>query len=279
MSSTSRTRLFACQSEILWPALALLLALAPHPATALDAGAHLATAGVAVVGEIVDGDTVRLDRDILGAREVRLVGIQAPKLPLGRPAVREWPFAKEAAAKLARLVQGREVRLGFGGQRLDRHGRLLAHLTRDDGLWIQGALLEAGLARVYSFSDNRALVAPMLEREHAARAARRGIWSHGFFAVRTPDEAAKHINSFELVEGTVLDVASVGGRTYMNFGANWRTDFTIVLQPKAARLFAQQEVKPASYKGQAVRVRGWLQSRDGPMIEATHPEQIEVLDR
>jgi hypothetical protein len=27
-----------------------------------------------------------------------------------------------------------------------------------------------------------------------------------------------------------------------------------------------------------VRVRGWLYERDGPAIEATHPEQIEVLE-
>jgi hypothetical protein len=27
-----------------------------------------------------------------------------------------------------------------------------------------------------------------------------------------------------------------------------------------------------------VRVRGWLDSYNGPTIAATHPEQIEVLD-
>ena len=259
---------------MLWRALALFILFSAAPAAALD----LASGGSAVVGEIIDGDTVRLDREIFGAREVRLVGIQAPKLPLGRAGVREWPFAKEAKAELARLVQGRQVELGFGGQRLDRHKRLLAHLTRDDGLWIQGALLGAGLARVYSFSDNRAVVPEMLAAERTARAARRGIWSHSFFAIRTPETAAKHINSFELVEGTVLDVATVGGRTYINFGPNWRTDFTIVLAPKAVRLFAQDGVKPETYRGQRIRVRGWLASRDGPMIEATHPQQIEVLE-
>jgi len=27
-----------------------------------------------------------------------------------------------------------------------------------------------------------------------------------------------------------------------------------------------------------VRVRGWLKPRNGPMIEASHPEQIELLE-
>jgi micrococcal nuclease len=262
---------------LLWLAVAAIAWLAPFSVTAQKA-AELAAGGTAVVTEIVDGDTVRLDRAIQGSREVRLVGIQAPKLPLGRAHVTEWPFAKEAQAELARLVQGKEVELRFGGARMDRHKRLLAHLVTGDGIWVQAALLEAGLARVYSFADNRSAVAEMLAAEGRARAARRAIWGHPFFQVRTPEGAAKHINAFELVEGTVLDVGAAGGRIYLNYGPNWRTDFTVVIPPKSAKLFAQQGVKPESYKGRRVRVRGWLASRDGPMIEATHPEQIEVLD-
>lgn len=239
---------------------------------------RLSAGGSAVVQDVIDGDTVFLDREISGSREVRLVGLQAPKLPLGRAGFREWPLAKDSKAALAKMVLGRTVELGFGGTRMDRHGRLLAHLTREDGLWVQGAMLEAGMARVYSFADNRARVTDMLRRERTARTARHGIWAHPFYAIRTPDSAAKHINSFELVEGTVLDVAIVSGRAYLNFGENWRTDFTVSLASKVARQFSQEGHRPESYKGRHIRVRGWLQSRDGPMIEATHPDQIEVID-
>ena len=255
---------------------ALLLFLSVVPQTA--ASKELDSGGSAIAVSVVDGDTIVLDRDIAGSREVRLVGLQAPKLPLGRAGFREWPLAKEAKAGLEKLVLGRTLDVGFGGQRTDRYNRLLAHLTRDDGVWIQGAMLDAGLARVYSFADNRARVAEMLSRERGARTARQGIWKHPYYAIRNPDEAAKHINSFELIEGTVLDVAIVSGRAYINFGANWRTDFTVTLTAKTARQFLQEGVRPESYKGRRVRVRGWLQSRDGPMIEATHSDQIEVLD-
>jgi hypothetical protein len=47
---------------------------------------------------------------------------------------------------------------------------------------------------------------------------------------------------------------------------------------KVVRQFTQEGLRPESYKGRRVRVRGWLQSRDGPMIEATHADQIEVID-
>jgi hypothetical protein len=30
-------------------------------------------------------------------------------------------------------------------------------------------------------------------------------------------------------------------------------------------------------EGALVRIRGWVDDRDGPRIEITHPEQIEVL--
>lgn len=250
------------------------MSLAPLPAWA----GELVWGGNAVAVSVVDGDTILLDREIAGSREVRLVGLQAPKLPLGRAGFREWPLAKDAKAGLEKLVLGRTLDLGFGGQRTDRYNRLLAHLTRDDGLWVQGAMLDAGLARVYSFADNRARVGEMLAREQDARAERRGIWNHPYYRVRTPDEAAKHINSFELVEGTVLDVAIVAGRAYINFGANWRTDFTVTIAAKTVRQFSQEGLRPESYKGRRVRVRGWLHSRDGPMIEATHSDQIEVLE-
>jgi endonuclease YncB( thermonuclease family) len=73
---------------------------------------------------IVDGDTVKLDT---GA-EVRLTGIQASKLPLGRKGFRPWPLAVEARAALTALTRDRQVRLNYTGRRHDRWGRLLAHL-------------------------------------------------------------------------------------------------------------------------------------------------------
>jgi endonuclease YncB( thermonuclease family) len=230
----------------------------------------------ALVREVVDGDTVVLDRAIDGATEVRLVGIQAPKLPLGRPGFPVWPLAEEAKQALEALVLGRRVTLSYGGRRLDRHGRLLAHLHDGDGAWIQGELIRLGMARVYSFPDNRAVVADMLALEGRARAAGVGIWGDPFYAVHGSEAAGRFIGTFQLIEGRVFDAARVKGRVYLNFGADWRADFTISIAPKALRLFRKAGVDPLALKGRRVRVRGWLRDFNGPLIEATHPEQIEV---
>ncbi|MEE8332472.1 MAG: thermonuclease family protein [Alphaproteobacteria bacterium] len=227
--------------------------------------------GLAV--SIVDGDTLVLK----GGVEVRLVGIQAPKLPLGRRSFKAWPLAPEAKAVLSRLTLGKQLALWYGGRKSDRHGRLLAHLTTPEGKWVQGELLGAGMARVYSFPDNRARVDEMLALERAARDGRRGIWAHRYYRILTPDSLALHIGTFQIVEARVLAVALVRGRAYLNFGPDWRTDFTVSIARGKLRRGWRGADPGKLYKGKRLRVRGWLKSFNGPMIEATHPEQIELL--
>ena len=234
----------------------------------------LVPGGDGVVSEIVDGDTVFL----ADGTEIRLVGLQAPKLALGRRNFADWPLADEARDGLSDLVLGQRVTLAYGGRRIDRHGRALAHLIRQDGVWVQGAMLEAGLARVYSFEDNRAGVEEMLAAERRARAARRGIWAHPFYAVRAVGETDRLLDSFQLVEGEVLDAAEVRRRVYLNFGPDWRDDFTVSIAPDHVRAFRAAGLEPLDLGGRRIRVRGWLYSRNGPMIDATHPEQIELLE-
>src|SRR3546814_20171745 len=66
---------------------------------------------------VIDGDTLVLADE----REVRLVGIQTPKLPLGRAGFEAWPLAGEAKSKLEEIALGRVLDLGFGGRR-ERQG-------------------------------------------------------------------------------------------------------------------------------------------------------------
>ncbi len=76
--------------------------------------------------------------------------------------------------------------------------------------------------------------------------------------------------------GRVADTAMVRGRGYINFGDDWHTDFTIALAPKVLRDFPDLAAQLPNYKGKKIRVRGWIKRYNGPMIEVTHPEQIEV---
>ncbi|MSO66041.1 MAG: thermonuclease family protein [Alphaproteobacteria bacterium] len=251
-----------------WLILAFaLLAWRPAPAADLErAAAH-------TVIEVVDGDTVVLD----DRSSVRLVGIQAPKLSLGRAKVADQPLAKESKAALEALTLGRAVTLQFGGLQMDRHGRHLAHLQDDQGRWVQGEMLRRGLARVYTFSDNRSWAADMLALEQEARREARGLWHRDYYRVRTAEEAGRYLGRYEVIEGRVVAAASNKGTVYLNFGPDWRSDFTVTISPRDLRSFRTSRLDPFQWKGRRVRVRGWLKSMNGPMIQATHPEQIEVL--
>jgi micrococcal nuclease len=257
----------------------LFLVFAALPIVPGTAGTDRLPAGLrageqARIVEVVDGDTVVLD----DGWQVRLVGIQAPKLPLGRSSFSKWPLADNAKAMLESMVLGQRVRLAYGGQPIDRHGRRLAHLFLDDGTWIQGEMLLRGLARVYTFADNRAMASQMLAAERQARKQGAGIWANEWYAIRGPDEADRDIGSFQLVEGRIVDAADVRGTVYLNFGQDWRTDFTVKISKRDRASFEAGGFDLLSLKGRTIRVRGWLDSRNGPVIEVTHPEQIEVLE-
>jgi len=254
-------------------ALALGWGLPSGPAAAAGIEARIEAGGAGTVVEVIDGDTLRLD----DGREVRLVGIQAPKLPLGRPGFVPWPLADLARRTLADLAGGRTVRLAHGGARIDRHRRVLAHVFAGTDTWLQGELLGHGLARVYTFPDNRALTDEMLARENAARRQGRGIWADPFYRVRTAEGVADDVGTFQVVEDTVLRAARVRDRVFLNFAEDWRTDFTVLIAAGHLPLFAEAGLDPLALEGTRIRVRGWIKSWNGPMIEATHPEQIEVL--
>lgn len=245
---------------------------ASEPAVPLPAG--LAPDAEARVVGVIDGSTVLLD----DGETVRLAGIEVPRHTSGG-ASGVKPLAEKVRQTLARLVQGRRVGLAVGGMPRDRYGRLRAHLVRsDDGTWIQGALLAAGLARVHSLVDDRAAAPEMLVVEQRARAARLGIWSQPRYRVLTADRANDGLRNFQLVEGRVRAAAVVRGRGYLNFGDDWREDFTVSIGPRDRRRFEAEGIAIEDYEGRPVRVRGWVDSFNGPMIEATHPEQIEVLE-
>lgn len=255
--------------------------------TPLEAtGCPFQAAGEARVADVVDGDTVVLD----DGRQVRLVGIQAPKLPLGRKGFVAWPLAEEARDKLVRLSAGKLVTLYRGEIGQDRHGRELAQLVThgEKPVWLQAEMLRSGFARVYSFPDNRLCVDRLLTSERAARAQRAGIWALPFYAIRDAahvEELSGLVDSFQLVEGTVQKAALVRGRLYLNFGETYQTDFTVTVPPRQVKLFTNSEWADLladqggemPVVGKRLRVRGWIDRYNGPEIVATHPEQVELL--
>ena len=257
--------------------LALVLAVI-LPASGATQSAQRQNTETALVTAVPDGNTLVVDRALRGTTEIRLAGIEAPKLGLGRPGFSDWPLAHAAREMLEALALGRRVRITYGGAAIDRHRRLHADVRRDDAVWLQDEMLRRGWARVRAFAWGSADLGAMLAREHEARTARLGIWSHPFYAVRTPEAVERDIDSFQIVEGRVVAAARVRTRIYLNFGKDWRTDFTVAIATRDLADFEAAGIVPLALEGRVVRVRGWIDTFNGPLIEATHPAQIEIVE-
>lgn len=222
------------------------------------------------VKTVPSGDVVNLDSGL----RVRLAGIATPR--------RDDPFAREAREGLAGLVRGREVRLSYGGDPRDRYGRALAQLhtlspAGGNDLWVQAEMVRLGLARVYSWPDEVLDVDTLYALEAEARQLGRGLWSDATYRIRGPEPnaLAQHVDSLQIVEGIVTSTADVRGRAYLNFGADYRTDFTVAVAKKHRKRFT--DFDPVDLEGARIRVRGWIELTNGPMIWASHPARIEVL--
>ncbi|VAW04602.1 hypothetical protein MNBD_ALPHA05-1847, partial [hydrothermal vent metagenome] len=140
-------------------------------------------------------------------------------------------------------------------------------------------LITMGAARVAPQSDNLELIDQLLATEEAARAARKGLWALPAYRVFDADKAGAAVGRFHLIEGKVRRIAKVKGRTYINFGADYKTDFTASAGARLYRKWAGQGFDLASLTDARLRIRGFVEAINGPSIALTHRRQIEVLAR
>ena len=137
--------------------------------------------------------------------------------------------------------------------------------------------IEQGCARVDPLPGINADFPHLLQLEQQARTQKIGIWADPAFAVRDPFHARTLTDSYGLVEGIVLSTSKTKGHLYLNFGPDWKTDFTVELTTDAAHELLARTIDWQQLKGRKIRVRGWVFWRYGPMILVTTDAQIEVL--
>jgi micrococcal nuclease len=223
-------------------ALAFLVGLVAVAARAECTGQD---GGVSVVTALHDGEILILD----DGRTVKLAGVLTPKR------ARNGPLAEARATmekSLSELVVGKQVELRMNGRTRDRYGRLMAQAFVVDGksrVWVEGKLVGAGLARVISSWDSRACARELLALENSAREAGKALWGTGFFTVRTAGAEAVLTGlarNYEIVEGQVQNVAEIKGKVYINFGQNWRRDFTAFVSRKSVKLFNETAAAKSS---------------------------------
>lgn len=231
--------------------------------------------GIAEVADVINPLTVQL----ANGETVHLVGLDFPDMDINEPG----EFSLTAVKILKDMLIGETVHLyqtqNTNSGRLNRMGHHLTHLERmSDGAWIQGTILSLGLARAMTLQRNPEMAAEMYALESRAREDKTGLWATNHYKIMTPEETEGQIGKVGIVEGQIQSAAINKNRIYLNFGPDWRTDFTVTIAPENKRLFSKAGLDPLQWNNQTIRVRGLIQSYNGPYIEVTHPEAIEMID-
>ncbi|MEI6729230.1 MAG: thermonuclease family protein [bacterium] len=123
------------------------------------------------VTQVVDGDTIKVSD--LGT--LRLIGIDTPETKDPRKVVQ--CFGVEASNRAKELLTGKNVYLVFDpANRIDKYGRTLAYVFREDGYFFNAEMIKDGYANSYTKYPH-----PRLEDfnnfQKEARENQRGLWS------------------------------------------------------------------------------------------------------
>lgn len=120
-----------------------------------------------VIARVIDGDSVELR----GGDRLRLLAIDTPE--------KGEPLFDEARQFLIDMSVGEVARIVYPARRRDKYGRLLGYLYVDS-IFVNKAILKAGLGYIYLFKDNNLKsleIKELLEAQRQAMDSKVGLWS------------------------------------------------------------------------------------------------------
>ncbi|OSM06802.1 thermonuclease family protein [Magnetofaba australis] len=254
--------------------IASLLTLSPN-AMAASAGKPSMPDQSVVVKQVWDGDTLRTTDNV----KVRLLGIDTPELGDAKRGEAAEPFGERARERAKELVEGQAVTLHHGVRKTDDYKRRLAHVILSDGRSLGEILVAEGLALTYVRWPDIAHVKRFMKAEKRARKKRLGAWKRAHWLIDHL-QARKQIGAFRIVTGRILSANRVNDRIYLNFGEDYRKDFTILIRKRDWKA----HFKPAGWslkklEGKMVEARGRLLKKGGPALWASHPLQLTFIEK
>ncbi len=237
--------------------------------------------GTGVVRDVTDGRTILL----ADGREVRLDAIEVPHPPAAGETGPGGAAGLAARAALVSLLAGQTIELRQrGAAATDRYGRILAYAYVAGGpdRSVAHEMLNRGFARVAARVGDRACAAELFGHERVARDAGLGLWAEPYYFIAAAGSGAALLagrDRFTVAQGKVLSVRESGGTIYVNFGRRWSEALTVTILKRQERIFTAAGIAPKGLENRHVRVRGWVEERNGPRIEASNPEQLEIVER
>ncbi|WP_342360369.1 hypothetical protein [Terrarubrum flagellatum] len=228
----------------------------------------------AAISEVTEFGDLKLSDGRLGRLADLDLGVDS--IAAGR-----WPAHVSA---IRQVLSGLHGKVDEAGAFPDRWGRLPLRISVvAEGNAARSAhalLVEKGLARIWPLGEQDSCAGSLLKIESEARQKALGLWREPGSRLLKSDEIAAiqaMAGRFVIIEGRVVSVGERPRRIYLNFGRDFRRDFTATLSPRTAKLLEKAGITPSSLRGQIIRVRGMVAARRAPAIEITSAGQLEVV--
>jgi Staphylococcal nuclease homologue len=190
----------------------------------------------------------------------------------------DGPHRATAIAWLVGRV-GQDLTTRAAGPR-DRWGRIPVRLAapsdRED---LAAALVAAGLAMVDPTHPEGLCDPQLLATEQSARERGLGLWAEARYKPLAVDAPAlgERAGQFAIVEGRIRSIGEREQRTYLNFGSDWSSDFTIILPRRVWTGLVDRGFTAGALRGRRIRARGILENWQGTAITVIVPEMLEVV--
>ncbi|MFZ0184398.1 MAG: pentapeptide repeat-containing protein, partial [Nitrosotalea sp.] len=120
----------------------------------------------------------------------------------------------------------------------------------------------------------------LLAAEAGARSAGLGLWADPYYAVIAAADRvsfAEKAGTVVIVEGRITGIADRRPRIMLYFGPRQGWDFSVTVFPRNSKAFEAAYAAAEGLSGRQVRVRGLLETRFGPQIEISDPDEIETI--
>lgn len=194
---------------------------------------------------------------------------------------------KSSQSYLKKLLLKKTITFYASGRKTDRHNRQIVQVffqENEKRVWLQDRLINEGLAIAMALPNTRQCLPALLKSEKKARVKDLENLSINQIFPIIKSSNLKLLNnkaqgSFQIVEGKVRSFHRTAKNTYLNFSHNWRTDFTVIISNHLLKRKKNKWPNLKAIKGKIIRVRGWLDHYNGPMIRLDLPEMMEIVEQ
>ncbi len=223
----------------------------------------------------------RLDLTLANGMVLNLASVDPPFPTPDDPLLDE-----KAKKRLSAWLAGRKVLFRALNDRKDRWGRMPALVFAEAGrpgaplLSVNAAVLDAGFGRFAPGATVRPCRSAFLAAEAAARKAKLGVWADPYYAVIAAsdrDTLYARTGTSVVVEGVVAGVVGGRFRTSILLGPQRGRDLAVSMTPRNLETFREAGLDPDALRGKTLRVHGLLDTRFGPQIEVSSPDEIEIV--